>query len=107
MKRRKECLKPKALEFLLQKVQHLPRRYVSLLLAAGLLSLSPMTLAGPFPAALGFDSLNGTTGFRIDEVDTNSLSDRSVSTAGDLNGDGVDNFLFLLVGRVGLEPTTY
>ena len=52
MKRRKECLKPKALEFLLQKVQHLPRRYVSLLLAAGLLSLSPMTLAGPFPAAL-------------------------------------------------------
>ena len=53
-----ECFAPKILEFPLQEVLHLPRRYFSLLLAAGLLGLSPVTLPRALPgrSATGHDA---------------------------------------------------
>ncbi|WP_444541932.1 cadherin-like domain-containing protein [Algimonas arctica] len=49
--------------------------------------------------ALDLSTLDGTNGFRIDGIDANDISGRSVSSAGDVNGDGFDD---LIIGaRVG------
>ena len=47
-------------------------------------------------------SLGGTTGFRIDGVSSGDSSGRSVSGAGDVNGDGFDD---LLIGAYGSDVT--
>ena len=44
--------------------------------------------AGAFPASLDLSTLDGTNGFRIDGIDSSDFSGRSVSAAGDVNGDG-------------------
>ena len=54
-----------------------------------------------FGSSLALSSLNGINGFRIDGVATNDLSGRSVSSAGDVNGDGVND---LIIGAVGADP---
>lgn len=46
-----------------------------------------------FGATLELSSLNGTNGFEIDGELANDQSGRAVSGAGDVNGDGVDDFL--------------
>ena len=46
-----------------------------------------------FPAKLSVNDLNGTNGFRIDGADADNGAGISVSGAGDLNGDGVDDML--------------
>ena len=56
-------------------------------------------LAAPNP--LDLDSLNGTTGFRLDGVVTRDYSGFSVSDAGDVNGDGFED---LIVSSVGADP---
>jgi Ca2+-binding RTX toxin-like protein len=62
--------------------------------ALGLTALSPTAaLVGPFPANINLGALNGTNGFR--------LSGSAVSTAGDVNGDGVDD---LLIGAPLADP---
>jgi hypothetical protein len=49
--------------------------------------------AGPFGATLELSSLNGTNGFVCNGIDENDRSGRSVSGAGDVNGDGIDDFI--------------
>ncbi len=71
-----------------------------LLLAAGLLGL-PQMAAAAFPANINLASLNGTNGFRLSGVAAGDRSGSSVSNAGDVNGDGVDD---LLIGAPFADP---
>lgn len=55
---------------------------------------STHALAGsPFPAVFELSSLDGTNGFVLNGVNAFDRSGRSVSSAGDINGDGVDDIL--------------
>ena len=56
---------------------------------------------GPFPATLALADLDGSNGFRLDGEAANDFSGRSVSAAGDINGDGVDD---LVIGADGAAP---
>ena len=51
-------------------------------------------LAAPPPLSLS--SLDGATGFGLDRVAVLDQSDRAVSSAGDVNGDGYDDLLIAL-----------
>ena len=57
--------------------------------------------AGGFAASLALSSLDGTTGFRLDGIDAADFSGRSVSSAGDVNGDGFDD---LIIGADRADP---
>lgn len=48
---------------------------------------------GGFASSLDLSALNGTNGFRIDGVDITDNSGESVSGAGDVNGDGIDDII--------------
>ena len=52
-------------------------------------------------SSLNLDSLNGTNGFVIDDIDVSDLDGLSVSDAGDINGDGVDD---LIIGARLADP---
>ncbi len=47
----------------------------------------------PFAATLKLSTLDGKTGFRLDGADANSGLGAAVANAGDVNGDGLDDFL--------------
>ena len=49
--------------------------------------------AGGFAPSLSLDTLDGTNGFRIDGIDRGDGSGQSVSSAGDVNGDGFDDVI--------------
>ena len=51
-----------------------------------------------YPAAINLSTLNGTTGFRLSGENGNDFSGRSVSYAGDINGDGIPD---LIIGGPG------
>jgi len=63
--------------------------------------------ANPFPAVFELSSLlpanggTGATGFVLNGVDVSGFSGASVSSAGDVNGDGVDD---LIIGAPGASP---
>ena len=57
--------------------------------------------AGGFGAALQLSSLNGSNGFKIHGEAAGDTSGRSVSKAGDINGDGFDD---ILIGAFGADP---
>ena len=57
--------------------------------------------ASGFSAAMDFSSLDGTNGFRIYKEDTYDLTGLSVSSAGDVNGDGFDD---VIVGAPYADP---
>ena len=60
--------------------------------------------AGGFGASFELSSLasgDGSTGFVLNGIDLGDLAGASVSSAGDLNGDGFDD---LLIGAVGGDP---
>ena len=59
--------------------------------------------ATPFAASLALSSLNGTNGVRIDNA-TAGLLGHSVSSAGDINGDGFDD---LIVGAPRADLNGY
>ncbi|MBD2413862.1 FG-GAP repeat protein [Nostoc calcicola FACHB-3891] len=52
-------------------------------------------------AVFNLSSLNGSNGFVINGVDAGDSSGRSVSSAGDINGDGFDD---LIIGASGADP---
>jgi len=54
-----------------------------------------------FPAAIDLAGLDGDNGFRLDGAEAVDLSGRSVSGAGDIDGDGIDD---LLIGAPGADP---
>jgi Ca2+-binding RTX toxin-like protein len=54
-----------------------------------------------FSAGLNLSALNGSNGFAINGIATNDQSGRSVSSAGDVNGDGFDD---LIIGANGADP---
>ncbi|MEP3890878.1 MAG: cadherin-like domain-containing protein [Hellea sp.] len=57
--------------------------------------------AGGFAASLSVSSLNGSNGFTLNGIDQNDNSGISVSSAGDINGDGFDD---ILIGATGGDP---
>jgi len=72
---------------------------VSMLLIG--VSLADGAAAQQFPAAINVSSLNGGNGFRLDGVASGDFSGNSVSGAGDINGDGIDD---LIIGAYGADP---
>ncbi len=50
--------------------------------------------AGGFPAEFDLSTLNGTNGFRIDALVSGDDLGVSVASAGDVNGDGLDDLVF-------------
>jgi hypothetical protein len=54
-----------------------------------------------FAAAISFSTLNGGNSLRLDGVEAGDLGGRAVSTAGDVNGDGIDD---LIIGAEGADP---
>lgn len=46
-----------------------------------------------FPSVLQLSSLNGTSGFTINGIGSNDQTGKSVSSAGDLNHDGIDDIV--------------
>ena len=59
------------------------------------------TPALAFEPVVQLSSLNGSTGFRLDSATLGEYSGYSVSAAGDVNGDGIDD---LLIGAYGADP---
>ncbi len=57
--------------------------------------------ASGFAPAIDLGSLDGSTGFRLDGIDADDWSGRSVASAGDVNGDGFDD---LIIGACGGDP---
>ncbi len=60
--------------------------------------------ASGFDATLELSDLDGSNGFHLDGVTTRDLSGGSVSSAGDVNGDGFDD---VIVGASGADPNGY
>ncbi len=54
-----------------------------------------------FDASLELSALDGSNGFVLNGIDTDDRSGVSVSGAGDINGDGIDD---LIIGADGAEP---
>ena len=77
-----------------------PRR-AELWMALGLTALAPGPALAAFPANINLSALNGTNGFKLSGVAADDFSGRAVSTAGDVNGDGVDD---LLIGAPRADP---
>ena len=55
---------------------------------------------GAFGASVNASSLNGSAGFRIVGVAAGDISGYSVSSAGDVNGDGIDD---LIIGAIAAQ----
>ncbi len=72
---------------------------IYVLFGAGLIDLD--TADGTRDGVISLGNLDGTTGFRLDGIDQDDLSGVSVSSAGDVNGDGFDD---LIIGAYGADP---
>ncbi len=64
------------------------------------LGLAP-SVGADFPAIIELSALDGSNGFRLDGESAGDLSGRSVSAAGDINGDGIDD---LIIGADFADP---
>ncbi|QHG20453.1 tandem-95 repeat protein (plasmid) [Nostoc sp. ATCC 53789] len=56
-----------------------------------------------FDASLNLSSLNGSNGFVINGIDPDDRSGYSVSSAGDINGDGIDDLIIGAIDAFGQE----
>ena len=57
----------------------------------------------PFVSSVSLSTLNGSNGFRLDGVCNSDWSGYSVSGAGDVNGDGIDD---LIIGAKQADPVS-
>ena len=57
---------------------------------------------GGFGATMNLSALDGTNGFVINGIDGYDYSGRSVSAAGDVNGDGIGD---VIIGAYGADPS--
>ncbi|MEQ9096873.1 MAG: VCBS repeat-containing protein [Phycisphaerales bacterium] len=80
-------------------------RTASILAACGLAAACAPALAQTFPAELHVEDLDGGNGFAVDGVPAAPGLGRSVSNAGDVNGDGVDDFIVARANGAGLGAT--
>ncbi|AUB41511.1 Ca2+-binding protein, RTX toxin-related [Nostoc flagelliforme CCNUN1] len=56
---------------------------------------------GGFDSSFNLSTLNGTNGFAVNGINAYDLSGHSVSSAGDINGDGIDD---LIIGALFASP---
>ena len=78
------------------------RRTLMLAIASALaLGFTGQASSQAFPASINLGSLNGANGFRLDGAAEGDTLGNSVSSAGDVNGDGFDD---LIVGARGADP---
>ena len=68
---------------------------------AAAIAMGPSAAQAQFPASIDLSALDGTNGFVINGIDSDDSSGRSVSSAGDVNGDGIDD---LIIGALGGDP---
>lgn len=75
---------------------------IASLIAAVLVAFSMSSLAA-FPAVMNVADLNGDNGFQITDDDqiAGVFLGNSVSAAGDINGDGIDD---VIIGSAGIQP---
>ena len=59
---------------------------------------------GGFDASIDLSALDGTDGFRIDGINPYDYSGFSVASAGDVNGDGIDDVIIGAYGAAGGDP---
>lgn len=57
--------------------------------------------SNPFSQFLDLSALNGSNGFVLNGIDADDISGRSVSGAGDVNGDGIDD---IIIGASSADP---
>lgn len=74
---------------------------ISTLLFGG--ALTGTTQAQIFPEVVKLAELDGVSGFRLDGIESGDASGISVSSVGDINGDGIDDFI---IGAQGAEPNS-
>ncbi|NJK68907.1 MAG: hypothetical protein HC941_22425 [Microcoleus sp. SU_5_3] len=60
---------------------------------------------GGFSASLNLSQLNGSNGFAINGIRAGDLSGNSVSRAGDINGDGIDDLIVAAYGATANSRT--
>jgi hypothetical protein len=60
-----------------------------------------------FSASLNLSTLNGSNGFALNGINSNDRSGRSVSSAGDINGDGIADLIIGAIGANGLAGQSY
>ena len=64
---------------------------------------APVANDDPYTAEIEVSSLNGKNGFILKGIDNGDYSGRSVSSAGDFNGDGLDDLIVLASGSLSGE----
>lgn len=74
---------------------------VAAVAAALAMGIAGNAAAQGFPATLSVSSLDGASGFRMDGVAASDFTGRSVSEAGDINGDGIGD---VVIGAQGADP---
>jgi hypothetical protein len=95
----------RALHGAVRQAVYSPRRWLRAgVLAAGFAGVIPLANSAPFPAVFPLASLyagDGSSGVVLTGIDAFDFSGRSVSAAGDVNGDGIDD---VIVGAPYASP---
>lgn len=87
---------------LIRRLWRLRRHLVSALAVCLFLSAIPLSSeGGVFPTTFELSSLDGTSGFVLNGIAAGDQAGRTVASAGDINGDGIDD---ILIGARFADP---